>query len=239
MNRTLGAAGLAVLVTLGLSSAALAASGVATANVALRAGPSTSYPSVTTIPAGSALKIHGCLEGRNWCDATWRKSRGWLTSRFLQARNRTRRVRVVDAALPIVSFNFNTYWSSHYRHSSFYRNRTRWQHVDVSSRHVRDRSAASHNRKSGHAAVRHQRSEHRAAVRHRRHEPRATVKQRRNEHRPAVKQQREEHRATLDDRNRGHRTVHTQGDGEPRTVKPDESGSENQPAKCTLGNACR
>lgn len=44
---------------------------VATGNVNLRAGPSTAYPVVTVVPAGSRIVTHGCVAGYSWCDIAY------------------------------------------------------------------------------------------------------------------------------------------------------------------------
>lgn len=247
MKRYFQAAGLAVLIMLGLSPAALAAPGYATDNVNLRAGPSTSYPAVTTIAAGSSVNIHGCLSGYSWCDVTWRHNRGWVSSHFLQARYQSRRVRVVEAAPPIISFNFSTYWSNNYRHRSFYRDRTRWEHFSVSSHH-RDRSEVRHRRHDHHAARTHHRHAHRAAASHHRNHHRAAVKHRRHEHRAdmrghrqdnrAAAKVRHEHRAAVHHRNRRNHSAHSQRHGEHRAVNRHHNRSAHKSSRCTLDNAC-
>jgi len=51
---------LASFLTAGVAVAATPA--VAVTNVNLRAGPSTSFPTVVTVPAGATLATHGCFE---------------------------------------------------------------------------------------------------------------------------------------------------------------------------------
>ena len=46
-----------------LPSAALAAPGMVTTNVGLRAGPGGDFSVVDRIPGGSHVNIHGCLKG--------------------------------------------------------------------------------------------------------------------------------------------------------------------------------
>ena len=61
-----------------LPSAALAAPGMVTTNVGLRAGPGDGFPVVDRIPGGSHVNIHGCLKGDAWCDVSWSDDRGWV-----------------------------------------------------------------------------------------------------------------------------------------------------------------
>ena len=62
------------------ASSALAAPGVATGNVNMRVGQTTSAPRITTIPAGARVEVHGCP---NWCDVTYRGRRGWVSSSYI------------------------------------------------------------------------------------------------------------------------------------------------------------
>ncbi|MBO3762347.1 SH3 domain-containing protein [Ciceribacter sp. L1K22] len=123
------AAGLAIAVS--LPALAQAANGYATANVNLRAGPSTNYPAVTVIPAGAGVDIYGCLNTANWCDVGFRGIRGWVSGSYLQAGYQQRRVYVAPEyyrplGIPTVTFSVGNYWDRHYRGRDFYRNRDRW-----------------------------------------------------------------------------------------------------------------
>ena len=62
---------------------AQAAAAVATTNVNLRAGPSTGYPVVDVVYAGSDVQVYGCLPNRAWCDVSYRGYRGWMSSNYL------------------------------------------------------------------------------------------------------------------------------------------------------------
>lgn len=131
-----------------------AAPGYSTANVNMRSGPSTGYPSVAVIPANAAIEIHGCLDGLSWCDVNWGPNRGWVSAAYLQARYQNRRVVVREAAprvgVPVVTFNFNRYWDSHYRGRQFYRERDRWQRWHTERRDPRwerDRRAPREERR--------------------------------------------------------------------------------------------
>jgi uncharacterized protein YraI len=48
-------------------TAALAAPGIVTASVGMRAGPGPGFPMVDRIPGGAHVNIHGCLRGDAWC----------------------------------------------------------------------------------------------------------------------------------------------------------------------------
>src|ERR1700761_4293666 len=67
-----------------LPSAALAAPGMVTTNVSLRAGPGDGFPVVDRIPGGSHVDIHGCLKGDAWCDVSWSDDRGWVSAQYLE-----------------------------------------------------------------------------------------------------------------------------------------------------------
>ncbi|MCJ8145088.1 SH3 domain-containing protein [Ancylobacter sp. A5.8] len=122
-------AGAALVAVLG-SAAAAQDSGYANANVNLRAGPSTAYPVVTVLEAGTSLDIFGCLDEYTWCDVEWRGYRGWVSSRYLDFDYRGRRVAMPDYApqigVPIVAFSFGNYWNNYYRGRSWYSTYDRW-----------------------------------------------------------------------------------------------------------------
>lgn len=128
-NRIL--AGAALLGAIFSSGAALAANAYTTGNVNSRAGPSVNFPRVTTLPAGVAVTIHGCLNNLGWCDTSWRGQRGWVSGRYLEYLYDDRRVLVQDygrtIGIPIISFQFGSYWDHHYADRDWYRDRPRWR----------------------------------------------------------------------------------------------------------------
>lgn len=110
---------------------AQAAEGFATANVNMRAGPSTDFPAITVIPDGRTVEIHGCLSDTPWCDVSFAGNRGWVSGHYVQATYNNRRVRVEpdyyrSLGIPSVVFSIGTYWNSHYRNRSFYHDRDKW-----------------------------------------------------------------------------------------------------------------
>jgi uncharacterized protein YraI len=101
-----------------LPSAALAAPGMVTTTVGLRAGPGGGFPVVDRIPGGSHVNIHGCLKGDAWCDVSWSDDRGWVSSDELQWLYRNHYVYLSDyyddIDVPVVPFVLGTYWSTYY-----------------------------------------------------------------------------------------------------------------------------
>ncbi|MBY5534786.1 SH3 domain-containing protein [Rhizobium leguminosarum] len=110
---------------------AQAAEGYSTANVNMRAGPSTRYPAVAVIPAGSSVEIRGCLSDVNWCDVEFYGGRGWVSGQYVQALYQQRRVYVGPQyyrplGIPMIRFSVDNYWDRYYRNRDFYRERDRW-----------------------------------------------------------------------------------------------------------------
>lgn len=139
-HKSLAAATL--LAAFAVPGVAAAATAVATTNVNLRAGPSTAYPAVNVVGSGNSVRVHGCLNGRSWCDVSYAGQRGWMSSNYLAyvtGGTRYTGVRAVQAA-PIVTFSVGRYWDQNYRGRSFYRDRDRWDRRDIREerRDVRD-----------------------------------------------------------------------------------------------------
>jgi len=109
-----------------------AAQGVSTANVNMRAGPSTRYPAVAVIPNGTSLEIRGCLADTPWCDVQFYGGRGWVSGQYVQATYERRRIYVGPQyyrplGIPTVTFSVGPYWDRYYRNRDFYRDRDRWR----------------------------------------------------------------------------------------------------------------
>lgn len=109
---------------------ARAADGYVTANVSLRAGPDIGYPLIDVIPAGDSVDIYGCTDGWVWCDVGYRDERGWVAGSYIefsdQGGYRALPRYGVQVGIPIVTFVITRYWSDHYRHRPFYRDRHVW-----------------------------------------------------------------------------------------------------------------
>jgi uncharacterized protein YraI len=118
-------------------ASALAARGVATADVNMRAGPGTEFPVVATIPDHARLEVLGCLDDRDWCDVAWSGNRGWVAASYLNYFYNNSYVYLPDyfdtVDVPIVTFSFGPYWRRYYAHRPWYHHRSRW--ADVWRRH--------------------------------------------------------------------------------------------------------
>jgi uncharacterized protein YraI len=132
-------------------AAALAAPGIVTTEVSLRAGPGEGFPTVDRIPGGARVNIHGCLRGTAWCDVSWSDDRGWVSSQYLEYLYRNRYVYLPDYVdeidVPVVPFVLTSYWSSYYAARPWYHRRAYWSgywqsHERFATRLTIDRSAA-------------------------------------------------------------------------------------------------
>ena len=126
-----------------LPALAAAAPAYSTANVNMRSGPSTQYPPVLVIPAGSRVDIQGCMQSANWCDVAYAGYRGWVSGSYLQTTYSQRRVYVDPQyyrplGIPTITFSIGSYWDRHYRDRDFYRDRDRWRDGDYRPRPPRD-----------------------------------------------------------------------------------------------------
>jgi uncharacterized protein YraI len=110
-----------------LPTAALAAPGLVTTSVSLRAGPGDGFPVVDRIPGGAHVNIHGCLRGDAWCDISWSDDRGWVPSDELEWLYRNHYVYLSDfyddLDVPVVPFVLGTYWSTYYAGRPFFHRR--------------------------------------------------------------------------------------------------------------------
>jgi uncharacterized protein YraI len=111
-------------------AAALAAPGVVTTSVSMRAGPGTGFPAVDRVPGGARVNIHGCIRGDAWCDVSWTANRGWVSSRYLEYLYRNHYVYLPDyvgvADVPIVPFVLSSYWADYYSGRPWYHRRAYW-----------------------------------------------------------------------------------------------------------------
>lgn len=117
----------AALSIAGASAGMAATSAVATANVNLRAGPSTAYPAVTIVPAGTTIATFGCVSGYSWCDVGVGPYRGWIAASYLQVLYRGTPVVLTAPVAPAIGLTVVTfdraYWDTYYRASPWY---ARW-----------------------------------------------------------------------------------------------------------------
>jgi uncharacterized protein YraI len=127
------------------SLSAQAQDGYVTVNLNMRAAPDSDYPLITTIPAGSAISVLGCIDDYQWCDVTAYGERGWVSGDYIEYSYQNRRVPLygygAQIGIPIISFIIGDYWGSHYNHRSFYRDRDRWYRQPIhhrNSSHRRD-----------------------------------------------------------------------------------------------------
>lgn len=111
-------------------AAAIAAEGMATADVNMRAGPGTRFPVVDLVPDGAHIDIHGCLKGDAWCDVSWNGDRGWVSAQYLDYFYNNNFVYLPDYVdiidIPVVPFELDTYWSDYYSGRPWYHRRAYW-----------------------------------------------------------------------------------------------------------------
>jgi uncharacterized protein YraI len=128
----------AAAVLLMTPAAALAAPGMVTASVSLKAGPGAGFPAVDRIPAGARINVHGCIRGGRWCDVSWDGERGWVSARFLEYYYRNHYVYLPDyyevADVPVVPFVLGSYWSSYYSGRPWYHRQAYWNNYWRSNR---------------------------------------------------------------------------------------------------------
>lgn len=111
----LAAAAALTLATIGPVGAAAANTAVATANVNMRAGPSTSYPVVRIVPAGANVASYGCVADYSWCDVGYGGARGWVAASYLTTVVRGTTVVVSPTVgFPVVTYAPTSYWNRYY-----------------------------------------------------------------------------------------------------------------------------
>lgn len=112
------------------ATAALAFTATVVTPVHMRAGPAIGYPAVALLPPGVDVQVFGCEQGYGWCDVQAGPNRGWIAAGYLQMPAAGGTVVIasdgVTLGIPIITFSFNTYWSTWYRGRPWYAQRAHY-----------------------------------------------------------------------------------------------------------------
>ncbi|WP_310618567.1 SH3 domain-containing protein [Flexibacterium corallicola] len=116
-----------------------AVTAVTVSSVNMRAGPSTSYPSVAVVPGGSTVTTYGCQDDYSWCDVAYGSSRGWVSASGLQTTYNGQTSTFTPAlaaaiGISVIAFN-QAYWNRYYRNYPWYGDWNRYYRGPVGGRH--------------------------------------------------------------------------------------------------------
>jgi len=144
-NRTVGRLAIVAAMAFGLASlsagAARAADAYTNTSVSMRAGPSSDYPRVMMLSAGTPVTIYGCLQDYTWCDTSFQNARGWVAGAYLTYPYQGNRVAIpafgAQLGLAVLNFSLNDYWGSYYRGRPWYGRRDYWGRHPARPEYVR------------------------------------------------------------------------------------------------------
>ncbi len=115
---------LAAVALIAVAPVAAAQTAITTLAVKMRAGPGTSFPSVTTLMGGTSATVIGCEGSWRWCDVSAGRDRGWVSSRYLSTTYKGNKVTILNGGptleLPLTEFSLASYWNEHYRGRVFF-----------------------------------------------------------------------------------------------------------------------
>jgi uncharacterized protein YraI len=131
MRRFLMPLAASFVATVAAPSLAAAQDAVVTADLNMRAGPSTSFPVVDVIPESAPVDVHGCLGGYSWCDVSSQGNRGWVSASYLSYAANGSYTPLIeytsDVEIPIITYSVGSYWDSYYRDRPWYGRRAIWR----------------------------------------------------------------------------------------------------------------